>query len=263
MQLEAATSVWTAYQRAEINRSTHPNDKMPVVGGAWYFPVGLSAASIIIESLLASPTTEVQNVLDFGCGYGRVARHLRPMFPNAALHVSDIEREAVEFCAREFDGVDVLSSKNFDSLALPQNIDLAWVGSVFTHLDYGRMGRLFDKLFECLSINGTLVITTHGTRCIEMAKTHPYIAKDKWDRIMRDYLATGVGFELYAEPAAADGQWGVSLMTPGKVWELAVSHPDARLIHFKEAGWADHQDVAVFTKLAAAPKANESSPAAV
>jgi SAM-dependent methyltransferase len=246
MTVDIAANVWAAYQRAEINRSTHPNDKMSVKGAAWYYPVGASAALSVFESLVASPTQEVRTVLDFGCGYGRVARHIRPMFPNATFYFSDNERDAIEFCAGQFDGTAVPSATDLADLSLPPDMDLIWVGSVFTHLDYGRMAILFAKLFDALGTNGTLIITTHGTRCLEMAAAYPYIGQDRWERIVSSYTSTGVGFEPYA---GDPNEWGVSLMTPGKVWELASAHPKARMIHFKEAGWADHQDVAAFCKL--------------
>ncbi len=247
MNLDDVSKLWTEYRNAPVSQVFHPNDEMRTKGQSWYFPVGESAVSVISAALAAAPTLKINSAADFGCGYGRVSRHLRAYLPRARLYYLDIDIAATEFCATEFGGIAMPSSENLSDVKLPNQLDLIWVGSVFTHLDHPQMQILFERLFESLAPNGALMITTHGSRCIEMAKQYPYISAEKWQKIVTSYNETGFGYERYADPNLP-AEWGVSLISPGRVWDLGRK-PSSRLVFYKEAGWADHQDVVAWTRL--------------
>lgn len=56
-------------------------------------------------------------------------------FPFAATTGCDINRSAVDFCARTFGAEPVYSSRRFDEALLPRRYALVWSGSLLTHLD--------------------------------------------------------------------------------------------------------------------------------
>jgi SAM-dependent methyltransferase len=216
---------------------------MWTTGSAWYKNVGEDAVRVICASLAAAKTREVRKVLDFGCAYGRVGRHLRCVFPEASLLFCDLNTEGAQFCADKFGG------RNAPAEQLPSDLDLVWVGSVFTHIPYERALQLFNLLFSTLAPHGLLIATFHGRRAIFMHSKHPYIAHEKWEGILCAYRATGAGYASYAlERLDYLGDYGVSLTTAAAVISLAEQAPEARLISYHEAGWANHQDVAVWTR---------------
>ena len=131
-------------------------------------------------------------------------------------------------------------------LSLPGDLDLIWVGSVFTHVTFTRMEQLFRSLAEHLAPGGTLVATFHGEFVIEVQKTRPIIHPPFWERIIADYEAQGVGHHPYGGTNGADN-WGVSLISPAKTATLSKSTELQQMAHLHHA-WAGFQDVGVWAK---------------
>src|SRR4051794_27669420 len=74
-----------------------------------YFRVGLGALDCINNSLAVTGKTAVHRILDFGCGHGRILRHLTKAFPDARITATDINRDGVDFCERTFGALGVYS----------------------------------------------------------------------------------------------------------------------------------------------------------
>jgi SAM-dependent methyltransferase len=239
MRLERLQGLYAAYQRVEINQAIHPDDHMYNFGRDWYDSVGRAAVEAIVAPLAASWIDEIRTCLDFGCGHGRVARHLRAFLPDTKLYFCDVE--GADFCAEQFGGEVVSAAGDIANADLPGDVDLIWVGSVFTHLNYARMQALAEKLLGRLSRNGLLVATFAGRGAIRHLQDAPPIPLPRWTALLADYEAHGVG---HADYEGTTG-WGTGLITPGRIWELGK---DARLVHFAEAGWAGRQDVAAWTR---------------
>ncbi len=246
MQIEKIHALWNAYTRYPVSRVLHPQDDMfNKAKNGWddYELVGRSAAKVITATLYHARTERVDRVLDFGCGHGRVARHLRAMFPEAELHFADIDRSGVEFCASTFHGLGTVSSENLATVVLPKEMDLVWVGSVFTHLDYGRMITLWDKLFESLRVDGMLIATFRGAALYRRFKRNP---EPYYNNMVFQYESIGIGYQDYKDFT----NWGQSLVTFERCTDLARRHPLASLIGYTETGWANVHDVASWTRRA-------------
>jgi SAM-dependent methyltransferase len=223
-----------------------PNDHMMTVAPEHYGPLGLEAVKLIKGALGFSYLALVERVLDFGCGHGRVLRHLRPAFPGATVWGADIDRDAVAFCTDHLGAHPAFSTDDFARLDLPPKLDLIWVGSVFTHISLDRAQALFDQLTASLGHGGVLVGTFHGRRVIEHAETSAYIQPDRWTRILQQYQISGWGHAAYADQEKTG--FGVSLSNPSAVMGLAAGDPALRLITYAEAAWGDHQDVAAWMR---------------
>src|SRR5262249_51229694 len=65
--------------------------------------------------------------------YGRLLRCLRAALPDATLHAYDLEPEAVEFCAREFRCVPVVTGWRPRNTSLTNTYDLVISVSLVTH----------------------------------------------------------------------------------------------------------------------------------
>ena len=251
MDLSGASAAWEGFKARlpDIDRETHPNDDMlkkSPKGWSDYELAGVSAIRCTFESLLFTNIACVKSVLDFGSGHGRVARHLRLAFPAAALHFSDIDDDAWQFCARQFGGSGFASTDDFSKLVVPVRTDLIFVGSVFTHLDSERCQHLWKALFGSLNPGGALVATFRGRECWQMMIKTPerFNMGGYYDSMINNYLKQGFGYQDYKGFV----KWGQNLWKPAQVAQLANDAPDARLVRFSEAGWANIHDVGVWTK---------------
>jgi SAM-dependent methyltransferase len=244
MDADAVRQLWAAYRERPIDRTLHPNDHMyntAVNGWTDYEAVGRSAMQIIASALISGPSYHVMRIMDFGCGHGRVSRHLRSFFPNAELFFSDIDPTCPTFCSSQFGGTSVQSSEDFTSVKLPNDLDLIWVGSVFTHLDYARMVALFDALAAALRVRGTLVATFRGAFMYRKMKseTDPNQQR-KWKPLLDQFEAGGIGYAPYDSD---NRDWGLSLSSIEHVIGMGRRHPKLRLVNYTEVGWAAVHDV--------------------
>jgi hypothetical protein len=65
-------------------------------------------------------------------------RALRASFPEAEITASDIDGDAVGFCASLFGATPVLVSPDASNVRLAGDFDLIGSGSLLTHLDADR-----------------------------------------------------------------------------------------------------------------------------
>jgi len=105
-----------------------------------------------------------KRVLDFGCGAGRVLRHIPSRAPDAEIWGCDIDRPSIEWLDENL-APPLNVFVNEENPPLPQSsgaFDLILAGSVFTHLVEGWSPWLLE-LRRVLSDDGLLVATFSNT----------------------------------------------------------------------------------------------------
>jgi SAM-dependent methyltransferase len=234
------------YDNLKVSKVVAENDHMWNTGPAWYFSVGKDGLKACINALSQSHIKSVRRILDIPCGHGRVARHLRAGFPNAEIFFCEIDKSSADFCAKEFGGTAIYSQPEMTDVDMPGNLDLIWVGSLFTHVDEDRTRRWLHYLASRLALHGVLVATFHGLVSILQQTAKPMIGDVAWQKIMKQYDETGYGYAPYT--AYELGDYGISLTRPSKVLEIATSIPGVRVASFSERGWANNHDVLALTK---------------
>ena len=116
------------------------NDEMFQNNLDHYFSVGRSALENILAAMRLAGCTTFHSILDLPCGHGRVLRHIRARFPDAALTACDINRDGVDFCAHTFSATpDIFHDRTFEAVNLKSRFDLIWCGSLLTHFDESQM----------------------------------------------------------------------------------------------------------------------------
>jgi SAM-dependent methyltransferase len=131
---------------------------------AWFLQAGAEGAACLREVLEKSGIVfnDLGAVLDFGCGVGRVLRHLAdPTGP--ALHGTDFNREMIAWCAASlpfalFQVNDLKGPLAFEN----ESFELIYAFSVFTHLAEPSQIAWIEELRRVLRPGGHLVLTLHG-----------------------------------------------------------------------------------------------------
>lgn len=230
-----------------VSSARHPDDGMYRGNLQHYQGCGRDALRNCALALMSSNAGVPTRIMDFACGFGRVARYLRAAFPKAELCFSDAMAEATSFCASTFRGENRQIAKDFSNFSRNSKFDLIWVGSLFTHLDENKSIVLLRLLYSVLAENGVLVATTHG-RYVE-ARRHkggwPYaIDAAGYDALIESAVGSGYGFEPY--PGMVD--YGISLTKFGW-WDSQIGGlPGAETVMYRERGWDRHQDVIALAK---------------
>jgi SAM-dependent methyltransferase len=220
------------------SRAISPADRMFEAGGRnleGYLKVGRQALA-----LLKRHSDSPSRILDFGCGHGRVLRHIVAEWPEADVWACDIDREAVEFCEQEFGVRGIQSASDAQEVTLPR-CDLIWAGSVFTHLPQ-PVWRDFLRLLAN-TLDGTLVFTLEGpfvAECMrggeEMGTAH------ETPGLLADFDATGFGYRDW--PHAKQKGYGVAVVSPERA-SLELEAVGLRMSGYEPQGWIARQDVVV------------------
>lgn len=215
-----------------------------------YFHVGRSALKCIKLALLSSgkESSDVKQILDFPCGYGRVLRVLKVAFPAAQMTACDLDRNGVDFCKENFDAAPVYSDKNLENVVLQKKFDLIWVGSLFTHLDKIQWPLFLDFFNKSLNPGGILAFTTQG-RCSagklrNSESTYGLETTNKINKLLNNFDNDGFGYSSYFH----SDDYGISLSSPSFVLNMLEQQHNLRIVMCLEKGWDNHQDVIACVK---------------
>lgn len=232
-----------------VSKLRHTQDGMYKGDDHHYMSCGRSALFNIALGLVSANAGTPLEILDFACGFGRVARHLRAGFPDARITFTDAMESATAFCAETFGGESLPIRKDFAGYSPARKFDLIWVGSLFTHLPEGKSAELIGLLLQNLSGGGVIVFTSHGRFVQERRNSGkwPYnIDAGQYDRMIQDKENSGYGFVGYGDSEA----YGISLVSLGW-WERTInSVAKSEVVLLRERGWDRHQDVIAIKKLA-------------
>jgi SAM-dependent methyltransferase len=124
----------------------------------WFLRTGRADYDAIAAHV---PLADVQALLDFGCGCGRVTRYFHDFAGEVSR--SDVNAQAIDWCR----GNLRFARFEVNGLAPPllfadASFDLVYAYSVFTHLTAELQVAWRDELRRVLQPGGRLLVTTHG-----------------------------------------------------------------------------------------------------
>lgn len=131
----------------------------------WFIEGGRRAAECIRDAATrqGKPLEEMHAVLDFGCGCGRVLRHLAGV-SGPRLCGCDYNRELIAWSRRHLPFGEFTTNELAPPLPWPDwSFDLVWALSVFTHLPEELQRSWIAELRRVLRPGGLLLVTTQGT----------------------------------------------------------------------------------------------------
>ena len=146
---------------------------------------------------------EGRRILDFGCGSGKLLRHLLPEAERCEIHGCDIHEPSIEWVRQNLvPPMHVFVNGETPPLPFPdEHFDLIWAMSVFTHLTAHWADWLLE-LHRVLTPDGRLVATFLGEGMSES------IANERWDpdrigmNVLREWLPWDQG-----GPSVQHSEW--------------------------------------------------------
>lgn len=173
--------------------------------------------------------------LDFGCGPGRLARHLTQFDAIREFWGVDINAEAIAWNQAHLQGVYQKIGAE-PPTELPSNFfDVVVAVSVFTHLAESSQLRWLREIHRMLRPGGQLIATTHSP---SLTFTRPDLTVAQHGELQaRGFLFAG-GSGGFNEDSAFHSQTYL-LDTWGKLMGMLL---------FKNSGMAGYQDLSVWVK---------------
>jgi cyclopropane fatty-acyl-phospholipid synthase-like methyltransferase len=160
----------------------------------WYYDDGKNTAKEIAELFLKHGDLNKHGarMLDWGCGPGRIVRHLPGLLSKTEIHGTDYNKEYIQWCSENLTGIK-FSTNGVDP---PMNYDNSFFDaimglSIFTHLSDQNHYDWINELHRIIKPGGNLFITTHGYAYYSKLSNEEKKLFDSSQLIIRKYLNEG------------------------------------------------------------------------
>jgi SAM-dependent methyltransferase len=237
------------FSQLAIDRTIAPRDGMVAPDNPeQYFDLGRRAMELIQLSAELCDKPHYPDILDLPCGHGRVLRWLRARHDYARITACDLDRDGVDFCARQFGAQPVYSQADLRQLPFANQFDLIWVGSLVTHLRQDRWLTTIDCLVRWVRAYGVVIFTTQGrnvSSLITRGRRHVAEEIDK-PALLEEYARTGFAYQRYTS-SNAEEDYGLALSSPEWVMRTLQRYPDIIVRAYLEEAWGT-QDVVILYK---------------
>lgn len=129
-----------------------------------FYDDSYDAARWIMNKLSTYTDFENKRVLDWGCGAGRITRHLPEILPqNSVIYGCDIDERAIQWCLANFKEIHFCHHFLLPRLPYESNFFDIVIGiSIFTHLSEQYHKEWISEIDRILKPGGILYITTQG-----------------------------------------------------------------------------------------------------
>ena len=203
----------------------------------WFLDSG-RAHSEAIREILAKHNLQIEqftSVLDFGCGVGRIMRHLRST-RGPQWHGTDYNPQLVKWCRDHLKFSQFKVNTLSDKLAYAdESFDFIYAYSVFTHLNEELQFFWIDELSRVLKPGGYIYFTTHGEYFVRALNPAERESFQKGQPVIREQQQPGSNFCASFHP-------------PKYVHEtLAKNFNVVDFVPGSERGWSD-QDIHLVKK---------------
>jgi SAM-dependent methyltransferase len=151
-----------------------PNLRYKVSGtedADWFVQSGALSLADLSRALSAIGRSieQFDNVLEWGCGCGRIPRHLPPPLAPRRIHGFDIDQEAISWVNANLPWVETSRTDGLPPLCYADaSFDLIFNHSVMSHLDASYQDAWLGELRRVLRPGGIVTLTVHGRHAFQM-----------------------------------------------------------------------------------------------
>ncbi|MEZ5966548.1 MAG: class I SAM-dependent methyltransferase [Planctomycetota bacterium] len=175
---------------------------------------------------------ELDAVLDFAAGYGRVSRFLLRSLPPGRLWIAEVLEAAVPFQEESFGVHGIRSVTDPQAVRFPRRFRFISALSLFTHLPRETFTLWLRRLCDAVDDGGVLLFTTHGPEAYE--KEHGRPLREDFD------------FRAWSENDELDKNvYGLTFTKTEFVLAQIAKMPGIDLLGHLPRGLGNHQDIFV------------------
>ncbi|MCH2033620.1 MAG: class I SAM-dependent methyltransferase [Tenacibaculum sp.] len=158
-----------------------------------FYTNGIPTAKWLFELISQFKKLDNVSILDWGCGTGRVLRHLPSIAGNNNRYFGcDYNPKYVKWCSENLENIDFKLNEVTPPLEYEnKKFDLVYGISIFTHLSLEQHHTWFEELHRILKPNGILFLTTHGNAHQFKLTDKESIKYDKGELIVHDFKKEG------------------------------------------------------------------------
>jgi len=133
-----------------------------------YYSNGKDTAQWLVNYFRKHTDLTNKKILDWGCGPGRIIRHLPETVGNGCEYYgTDYNTKTIDWCSKNLPGIHFnLNSLNAELPYADDFFDVIYGISIFTHLSEKLHLDWFNELYRILKPDGILFLTTHGNNFI-------------------------------------------------------------------------------------------------
>lgn len=166
-------------------KAEHPDFPVPPAALAYdaynhtdwslYHNSGLVHARLIAELIRRHASGSALSVCEWGCGPGRVVRHLGTLLDDRSHRFFGVDYNpaSVAWCRQNIPGVEFRENRLAPPLPLDAgSMDAVYCISVFTHLSTDAHRPWIEELWRVVRPSGIVIFTTHGDACADRLLPH-------------------------------------------------------------------------------------------
>jgi ubiquinone/menaquinone biosynthesis C-methylase UbiE len=129
-----------------------------------FYTNGKPTAKWLVNHISEFKKFENLSILDWGCGTGRIIRHLPSILEHSnSIFGTDYNQKYVKWCSQNLKGIQFKLNDLKPPLAFENStMDVVYGISIFTHLSEELHFSWMKELTRVLKNNGILFLTTHG-----------------------------------------------------------------------------------------------------
>ena len=204
---------WKNYSKNKAFRTKHPDIALPPdylmyesfgLDYDKYYHGGRNMAIWIKDHLKKHTSLKGQAVLDWGCGPGRIIRHMPEVIAdNCTFFGTDYNAKSIAWCKENIPNVAFNCNPLEAQLPYPNNsMDAIYGISILTHLSEEMHYNWFKELHRILKPNGILLLTTHGDNYKVKLEQKELNAYNKGQLVVRGTVKEGHRMYCAFQPKA-------------------------------------------------------------
>ena len=128
-----------------------------------YYFGGKETAQEFADTFAKYVDTTNCRILDWGCGPGRIVRHLPEILPSSEVYGSDYNKDYIDWCSSNLKGITFIKNELSPPINFQDSFfDVIYGISIFTHLSAEMHFAWANELLRILKPGGILYLTMHG-----------------------------------------------------------------------------------------------------